>query len=61
MNFGLIHSVWTVLLLITFIGIVAWAWSGKRKRTFEAAARAPLEEADEVNSASADAGEKPHG
>ena len=44
MNFGLIHSVWTVLLFMLFIGIIAWAWSAKRKKSFEQAARMPLDE-----------------
>lgn len=44
MDFGLIHSVWTVLLVIIFLGIVVWAWSSKRKARFDAAARMPLEE-----------------
>jgi cytochrome c oxidase cbb3-type subunit 4 len=46
MNFGLIHSVWTVLLFVLFIGIIVWAWSAKRKKSFDQAARLPLE--DEV-------------
>jgi cytochrome c oxidase cbb3-type subunit 4 len=45
-DFALIHSVWTVLLVVVFLGIVAWAWSGKRKARFDAAARMPLEESD---------------
>jgi cytochrome c oxidase cbb3-type subunit 4 len=44
MDLALLHSVWTVLLFLTFLGIVAWAWSGRRRARFEAAARAPLEE-----------------
>ena len=38
------HIAWTVLLLIVFVGIVLWAWSGRRKRRFEEAARLPLED-----------------
>ena len=30
--------------MIIFIAIVVWAWSGKRKRSFDEAARMPLEE-----------------
>jgi cytochrome c oxidase cbb3-type subunit 4 len=45
-DYGLIHSVWTVLLLVLFLGIVAWAWSGRRRQRFERAARAPLEDDD---------------
>ena len=46
MNFGLIHSVWTVLMFVLFIGIIVWAWSAKRKRGFDEAARLPLEDED---------------
>ena len=40
------HSIWTVLLLILFIGIVIWAFSSRRKRAFDEAARLPLEDED---------------
>jgi cytochrome c oxidase cbb3-type subunit 4 len=43
-DYGLVHIIWTALLLICFIGIVVWAWSGRQKRRFEAAARAVLED-----------------
>ena len=46
MNYGLIHSVWTVLLFVLFIGIIVWAWSAKRKRGFDEAARLPFEDED---------------
>jgi cytochrome c oxidase cbb3-type subunit IV len=39
----------TVVALITFLGIVAWAWSSRRKADFEAAARLPLDEDDGAN------------
>ena len=44
MDAGLLHGVWTALLLVAFAAIVAWAWSGRRKRDFDEAARLPLEE-----------------
>jgi cytochrome c oxidase cbb3-type subunit 4 len=44
---ALLHSLWTLLLLIIFVGIVVWAWSGKRKRSFEQAARLPLEDEED--------------
>ncbi|MDX1431498.1 MAG: cbb3-type cytochrome c oxidase subunit 3 [Gammaproteobacteria bacterium] len=44
MDAATFHGIWTAVLLIVFIGIIAWAWSGKRKRDFEQAARIPLEE-----------------
>ncbi len=37
-----IHSIWTVVVLVIFLGIVAWAWSGKRKRDFDEAANLPV-------------------
>ena len=38
------HAFWTLLLFLTFIGIVIWAWSSKRKKRFDEAARLPLED-----------------
>ena len=32
--------------MVVFIGIVIWAWSGRNKDKYEAAARMPLEEDD---------------
>ena len=46
MDLAMFHSWWTVVLVILFVAIVVWAWSGKRKKTFEQAARMPLEEDD---------------
>jgi cytochrome c oxidase cbb3-type subunit IV len=42
--FGHLSGVMTAVLMLAFIGIVAWAWSGKRRKSFDAAARLPLEE-----------------
>ncbi|MBM3350393.1 MAG: cbb3-type cytochrome c oxidase subunit 3 [Betaproteobacteria bacterium] len=33
----------TVGALVTFIGIMIWAWSGRNKKDFDEAARLPLE------------------
>ncbi|EGQ9832641.1 CcoQ/FixQ family Cbb3-type cytochrome c oxidase assembly chaperone [Vibrio vulnificus] len=38
MDFGTIHSIYTVVLFVSFIGIVAWAYSKKRKASFDEAA-----------------------
>ena len=38
------HILWTVALFILFIAIVLWAWSSKRKTTFQDASMLPLEE-----------------
>ena len=41
-----IQVVWTVLVMIIFLAIVFWAWSGRRKESFNEAANIPLEEED---------------
>ncbi|MEK6770228.1 MAG: hypothetical protein AABY62_01130 [Pseudomonadota bacterium] len=42
MDFGLIHTVWTIILIAIFFGIVRWAWSSRRHASFERAEREPL-------------------
>ena len=37
-----LHGIWTLLLLLIFLGIVVWAWSSKRKKAFDEAANLPL-------------------
>jgi cytochrome c oxidase cbb3-type subunit 4 len=39
-----IQVVWTVVVMIIFLAIVFWAWSGRRKESFDEAANIPLEE-----------------
>ncbi len=43
MDVALLHSLWTVLLLIIFVAIVAWVFILKRSGDFDEAARMPLE------------------
>jgi len=43
-NFTLIQSLWSIVVLVTFIGIVLWAYSGKRKSAFDEAARLPFDD-----------------
>ncbi len=38
-----LRSIATVASLITFIGIVLWAWSGRNAKDFEKAANLPFE------------------
>ena len=38
----LLHSIMTLVTFATFVGIVVWAWSRKRKPEFEEAANAPF-------------------
>jgi cytochrome c oxidase cbb3-type subunit 4 len=44
MDLTLIESIWTVVVMLVFLGIVLWAWSGKRKRHFDEAANIPFHE-----------------
>ncbi|MGD8999492.1 MAG: cbb3-type cytochrome c oxidase subunit 3 [Granulosicoccaceae bacterium] len=38
-----IHSFWTLIAFIVFIGIVVWAWSSKRSKDFSEAANLPFD------------------
>ena len=44
MTMNLFHSLWTLVVLITFIGIIIWAYSKNRNADFAEAARLPLDE-----------------
>lgn len=44
---SMIFSIWTVVVLILFIGIVAWAWSSHNRERFEEDAQIPFREDDE--------------
>lgn len=44
MDGAFMHSLWTVLLLLIFIGIVVWVFIIKRSSDFDEAARMPLEQ-----------------
>jgi cytochrome c oxidase cbb3-type subunit 4 len=35
---------WTVFAFVFFIAVVFWAWSGKRKKSFDEAARMALDD-----------------
>jgi len=39
-----IHGIWTALLLIGFIAIVLWAYSTRRRDSFDRAARSVLQD-----------------
>jgi len=39
-----IQVVWTIVVMVIFLAIVLWAWSGRRKESFNEAANIPLEE-----------------
>jgi cytochrome c oxidase cbb3-type subunit 4 len=39
-----VRTWYTVVLFVVFVGIVLWAWSGRRKQDFNEAANLPLNE-----------------
>jgi cytochrome c oxidase cbb3-type subunit 4 len=41
---NLLRAVSTGLAMAAFLGIIAWAWSHRRRNEFEQAAQLPLEE-----------------
>ena len=41
---GIVRGVITLVLMVLFIALIVWAWSGRRKNLFDAMARMPLEE-----------------
>lgn len=44
MDINLLRSLVTLFAFITFLAIIVWAWSGRRKADFEQAARIPLDD-----------------
>jgi cytochrome c oxidase cbb3-type subunit 4 len=46
MDLNDLRSVVTLVLFLAFLGIVAWAWSARRRSAFDAAAQLPF--ADEA-------------
>ncbi len=44
MDINDLRGLLTAVLLVAFIGLCFWAWSGRRKADFEASALLPLEE-----------------
>ena len=39
-----LEGLWTIVVLITFAGIVWWAYGGRRKQRFEQDAHIPFDE-----------------
>jgi cytochrome c oxidase cbb3-type subunit IV len=61
MNVTLMHEIWTVVVTVLFIGIVVWAWSGKRKQRFDEAANIPFDHDDDMLPADKYSKENSHG
>jgi len=45
-----LHTIWTVIALALFVGIVVWAFSPTQKRSFDEASRLPLEDDAAIDS-----------
>lgn len=43
---GTFRGLFTLVMILLFVALVVWAYSSKRKQTFDAAARLPLEDDD---------------
>lgn len=48
MDPGTWRGIFTVVMLLLFVAICAWAWNGRQRKTFHEAAQLPLE-ADEAD------------
>jgi cytochrome c oxidase cbb3-type subunit 4 len=46
MDIGIVRGIITVVVLLLFLGILAWSWSRNRNTEFDAASRLPLENDD---------------
>lgn len=44
MDIATFRGIVTGVLLVLFLALIVWAWSGKRRAPFDAAAREPLQE-----------------
>jgi len=44
MTFTLLQALWSIVVLVTFVGIVLWANSGKRRSAFDEAGRLPFDD-----------------
>ena len=49
MDQGIAGGIGTILAMAAFVGVVAWAYSKRRKKDFDAAARLPLEEDSDID------------
>lgn len=45
---ALIQSIWTIVVMVIFFGILVWAFSRKRKSEFDDAARLLIDDDDSV-------------
>lgn len=53
MDLPTLRGLFTLILMIAFVAIVVWAWSSKRRKEFDEAARLPLEDGPLANNGGA--------
>ncbi|WP_353252371.1 cbb3-type cytochrome c oxidase subunit 3 [Salinisphaera sp. PC39] len=46
MDLGTLMGLVTLVFLVIFVGIVFWAYSGRRRKDFDEASRLPLDEGE---------------
>ena len=46
MDINTLRGIFTALALVAFVGVCIWAWSSKRKRSFDEAANLPFADED---------------
>ena len=61
MDAGDWRGIFTLVMLVLFIGICIWAWSGRRKADFDAAAQIPLDDEQQAPGAPDTPDTKPEG
>jgi cytochrome c oxidase cbb3-type subunit IV len=59
MSSGTVSGIVTGLLILVFLAIWAWAWSSRRRSSFDAASRLPLEEGTRPPEKEADDSRRP--
>jgi cytochrome c oxidase cbb3-type subunit 4 len=42
------QSIWTLVVMVIFLGVFAWAYSSRNKQNFEDAGRLPLDDDDSI-------------
>lgn len=49
MDIGTVRGLITLAVMLAFIGVVAWAWSSRRKKDFDEMAQMPFREDPQEN------------
>jgi len=45
---AIFQSVWTIVVMLAFFGVIAWAYNSKRKDTFNNAANSLIDDDDSI-------------